>query len=58
MSIRGRVIFRRLHPLRFLKTSLTKFKAQKKQVNFLLERALEEENAALVDVGGVQGVVN
>ena len=30
----------------------------KEDVNFILQRALEEENATLVDVGGVQGVVN
>ena len=30
----------------------------REDVNFILQRALEEENATLVDVGGVQGVVN
>ena len=30
----------------------------KEDVNFILQRALEEENATLVDVGGVQGIVN
>ena len=45
-------------PLEISKDFGNEIQGTKEQVNFLLERALEEENATLVDVGGVQGVVN
>ena len=58
MSIHGNVIFRRSPPLEISKDFANEIQGTKEQVNFILQRALEEENATLVDVGGVQGVVN
>ena len=45
-------------PLEISKDFGNEIQGTKEDVNFILQRALEEENATLVDVGGVQGVVN